>query len=619
MKNISASRFFLIFAIFFGVIFSVITPPFQVADEINHFYRAYQISEGNFNALKVDNRVGGYIPKSIVAFTSKFRQFTLNKYNKITLKELLSERKRELNPSDKIFIDFPNTALYSPVSYAPQAAIIFILRIFKCNPFYILYISRIFTLLFWFAMIYFAIKKIPFQKNLLMLLAFLPMSISTNSSLSADVITNALSFLLIAILLKTAFENKKISYKSLIIISSLVVLLSLAKLIYVSLLFLFLIIPKENFKSIKQHIAFFSVIVLLGFGFALMEKQRIDKIYTSYENYNPSYREATILKKDVDISKQFDYILDHKKKTVKTFVKSVFQEFKPMTRSYIGRLGWGDTQVPDWFVVLCYIFIFFTALFSNYEKINFRPWQRMIFLAVFFILFTLIMLSQYLSWVHVGEDKVYPLQGRYFIPVFPLIFLLLYFKKLRLDKFAIKIELFVFVFAIFICVFSVVFLINRYYHSVEYTNEKVMFCNTEQFNKDSTLLLSSGDFPIEYRADFLSKEYSHSGTYSIKLTQKNQYGFTHAFKNIKKGDKFIVSVWRKGQKGFISYQEDCKAGVYLLSSKIISAENNWIKLQESFIAPKDMTEKGLKIYVWYPGKDSVYFDDLKIRFYKNGN
>lgn len=61
-KNIKPHLFFIYAAIFFFIILNIVTPPLQAADEFNHFYRAYQIAEGQFLPNKIDNRLGGEIP-----------------------------------------------------------------------------------------------------------------------------------------------------------------------------------------------------------------------------------------------------------------------------------------------------------------------------------------------------------------------------------------------------------------------------------------------------------------------------------------------------------------------------------------------------------------------------
>ncbi len=615
MKSISPHRFFLIFAVFFGLIFSIITPPFQVPDEINHFYRAYQISEGNFTALKIDNRVGGYIPESLDLFSFQYKKMSLNKYSKVNFKEIKKTSEISLNAFDKVFTDFPNTALYTPVSYIPQSIAIFILRLLNCKPLYMLYLVRIITLLFWITLVYFAIKIIPFQKWLFVILALLPMSLSVNSSISADIITNALSFLFIAYVIRCAFNNKKFSKKDLIIISLIIISLGLAKVIYVLLLFIFLIIPKRNFLSLKHYIFSFIIILVLGFGFAFGGKKTIDKLYTPYNEYNIEYRENTILNSKANMDEQISFIISNKKQTVKIFATSFFSEFKPMIKSYIGRLGWGDTQLPNFIVLLSYIIIFLIAISSNNKEITFKYRQRLIFFSTSIILLLFIMLSQYLTWVPVGSNRVYPLQGRYFIPVLPLIFVLFFNNKTKINNAYRK--YIILLFTLFIGFYSIVYLYNRFYYNYILIKQFEINCNAELLSEDKKFLLTDNDTVKFDNPNIQTDKESRSGDYSIKLSPDNQFGFSYKFNNVKKGDKFVVTVWRTGKEGKIIIQEDAENGLYLKSSKIISKDdNNRYQLESVFFAPKDFTDTGLKIYIWYNAEDSAYFDDYKITFLK---
>ena len=72
IKKVKPSSFFAFTATLFGLLFLFITPPFQGPDEINHFYKAYQIADGHFTSEIKDDRLGGHIPKSIIKSTGAF-------------------------------------------------------------------------------------------------------------------------------------------------------------------------------------------------------------------------------------------------------------------------------------------------------------------------------------------------------------------------------------------------------------------------------------------------------------------------------------------------------------------------------------------------------------------
>ena len=65
--NINFNRVALRLALFSGLLWVALIPPFQSPDEPNHFFRAWQISEGHFFPEKTaDRRLGGVLPESVV-------------------------------------------------------------------------------------------------------------------------------------------------------------------------------------------------------------------------------------------------------------------------------------------------------------------------------------------------------------------------------------------------------------------------------------------------------------------------------------------------------------------------------------------------------------------------
>ena len=72
LNHLTPIRFYLLIGPLFGMLFILLTPPFQVPDEINHFYRAFHIAEGHVRVIKTDNRLGGLIPVSATKIVEPF-------------------------------------------------------------------------------------------------------------------------------------------------------------------------------------------------------------------------------------------------------------------------------------------------------------------------------------------------------------------------------------------------------------------------------------------------------------------------------------------------------------------------------------------------------------------
>jgi len=166
----SPEKVFLFLALFFGIIFILLTPPFQVADESWHFYKSYEISElKNFGILK-DGYNGDYLPQSL--------SFTVNELmdglpyhpeRKYDLKKSLFFISYALKPDITIYTE-GIMGWYAPFSYLPQASGISLGKIFSLSPLALMYLGRIVNFFLWLILIYFAIRLTPFAKWLLVFL-----------------------------------------------------------------------------------------------------------------------------------------------------------------------------------------------------------------------------------------------------------------------------------------------------------------------------------------------------------------------------------------------------------------------------------------------------------------
>lgn len=453
---------FLLFSSIFSCVILLISPPFQSPDEINHFLRTYQIADGVFVAEKTDQRVGGMLPESLLDFASHFYYLRWNSETKISADSILSTRKIKLNPNKKIFIDFPNTAMYSPVSYAPHATIVAVLRMFDTNPFYIYYISKLFISIFWISIIFFCIKIIPVYKWGIMALALLPMSLYIQNSFSADIIINSLSYLLVSSVLYIAIKVEKINKKIIILILLLSVLIGLAKIVYAPILLLLFLIPSAKFTNKINYYTFifssYAVTFLCILGWVYLTST----LYTPYSDYNPAYVQSptTTLAPGASMPAQIAHI---KANWSLTFVADFYYHSDPDLDGNIGVFGWMDTKLPKWFIAIHYLFLISILLFDQTVPLSFR--KRFLFIFSIFISVTLILISQNLTWERVGVKGASGLQGRYFIPLFPLVYIFASFNTRLAEKTNntfYRIAMFLFI--LFSVSFSLFTIYHRYYH-----------------------------------------------------------------------------------------------------------------------------------------------------------
>ena len=442
------ARFFFIYAFIFGSLFAVVVPPFQVADEFNHFYRAWQVSDGIFVGVRTsDSRLGGDLPVSVAKITQPFRSLPFHVENQIKSNTIFYNLSVPLDADKREFVDFANTAIYAPTAYLPQTLAISIGKFLEIGPLSIFYFSRLLTLFFWLSMVYAALKTLPIKNNLFAALALLPSSLFINASVSGDVVTNACSFLLIALFVKMTIEKKhfSITIASLIFITSWI--MSLNKLAYFPLVFLIFLIKKEQFNGLKNKIAVASALIISNLAVIAFWSKIVNAIYIKFEDYNPIFVVGQQLNEKVDPSVQMAFIVHNPLIFSKIAVFSLLKTFPHTLIHYVGKFGWEKNYLPLWMIGILILLILIQAMsnekhptiqglepnerldVTNKLNVDVKDSSFIIHHSSFFFIGILTTFSfaaaMYAIWCPVGSDFIENLGGKYFIPIYPLFLLAL--------------------------------------------------------------------------------------------------------------------------------------------------------------------------------------------------
>lgn len=424
-KSKKVENLFLMIVPFVCLFFLITMPTFKNHDEYYHWLKAYEVSQGHLmtpvqgevQGSMMPNAVANVCPKDWVNMTYQDVQEKL----KLPLEE---EKQGILNPE--------TAAVYSFVQYIPQAMGIAIARIFTDNTYLITYAGRIVNMMVAILLLYFAIKLMPFGKKMLLIPAMLPIALEGFTSLSPDAMTVAMSFLYIAYILQLTFgEKKKIEIKEKIILLVMSIIIALCKIVYLPLIGLILIIPKEKFKNSRSKIIDFCVIA----GIATI----INLIWLKIANgYLSNFREG-------DSKIQIILALQNPIQYIQTFIYTINLNGSKYLLSLFGNdLGWGEliklySMVP-YFLLAIYLF---TATTEEEIKNKFKTYQLIWIALVVLAIVTLIFTSLYVQWTTIGGESIAGVQGRYFLPILPLIMLLIgstlkiksSYKKENINKF----------------------------------------------------------------------------------------------------------------------------------------------------------------------------------------
>lgn len=400
-------RFLLVAGLLYGLGLAVVTPPFQVADEPAHFYRAYRVSEGRLDLIPRLGRGIAGLPASLQDVATSLRgDLPFHPERKIAPRKILAAFRVPLLPERRTHVWLANTLQYPFVPYVPQAFGIALGRAVGAPPLALLYLARLSNLVAGTLMIVLAVRRLPAFRWLAVMLALTPMALSLRASASADVTSTGAAFLLVATVAKLAWRRDEPPHGSdfiLLLLSA--VVLCTSKVAYLPLALLIFLIPQNRFPwrrtgFLLPHIS----TALAGAVFAVATSHAVGRL-----RFDAA----------VDSGRQIRDALAHPLSFLQIVVTDYVVHAPRYLLQLIGKLGWLDTKLPSAFLAAYIAVLLALVLLDTSPTIEVRPWQRWTVAALLLTTLVLISASQYAVWTAYGASYIEGLQGRYFIPLAP--------------------------------------------------------------------------------------------------------------------------------------------------------------------------------------------------------
>ncbi len=407
-KKVKLEVLFLILYFSLGIMYISVMPLSSTPDETEHMLRSYGIAQGDLVPETNDTGEGGsWVPANITYLWNRGGS---------TIKDMRDNLRMRAS-DDLAFMTYSNTALYSPLTYTPQAAGILLGRILCRYPYVWAYMGRIINMVTVGILLFLAIRIAPAGKNIIFVLSLLPINMYECASLSGGPLAYAVSVLLIAYTLWLRYEKQgEMNKKEKAWIYLLLLFCASCKIVYVPFTLMAFAVPRERFGDKKKHafhIACASVMIFLAsFGWVMISSRYLIE-------YTPG----------VDSAAQAMYVIMHPFRYLQTIVNTFMQVGEWMVRTFFaGALGYFD--VGGNFVMMTVSCINLVYVCAS-EKINLKgrdgrdilPYIMMFLSAL--ISFLLILTSEYVQWTAYMNPSVDGLQGRYFLPlILPLVLLI---------------------------------------------------------------------------------------------------------------------------------------------------------------------------------------------------
>lgn len=458
-RKIKIEKVFLILSIFWGIVFSVLFPLYQIPDELTHINMIYE--EFNLD-VKFQNINDSY---------GDTGRMIRNYDEKVDLNEYFDLSKKVEMSAD---FEIPNISF---IRHFPQGIGLIICSFLNLPVFLTITVAEFLAVLFYAIVCYFALKLIPVKKEMMMLVMLLPMCIQQMGSFSYDVVLLSVCFLFISYVLYLKFVKEKIIISDLIKLFILLGIIAMVKIPYVILGGMLILLPLSKFDLnlkivridgmwINRHRKVILIILaLLIVPINLLILKALKSI---------GYGRILLASVKAGFS-----TIDLLKNTVSVYGKSYLIELT-------GEFGWLDTPVS----IIFSIFVLFSMVLVSFFEANenkkqenlFKKWESiyLFFLAVIMCSIIILSMFQWTLYVtgipnsenlsimeYISYIKIIPViggvQGRYFIPIIPLFLLPLFSTIINkiFSKMNFKFYLLIYYVVVFIYMFIII--LNRYW------------------------------------------------------------------------------------------------------------------------------------------------------------
>lgn len=423
MKKLKVEQLFLCTAIFLGLFYMTLFTPFSAPDEGFHIGSSYKYSNVllgyGFDHNGLDYvREGDFVnvPLYKTPNADTYRYFGENLFTTSSSEEM----KETLLPYAG-----------NVCQYLFSTAGITLARILKLGYLPMLMLGRLFNFTFFLILTYISIKRIPFGKIALCSIALMPMTISLAISFSYDTVITTLTIFFISTVIYTCYSDKSIRWWDIASLCLSGGLLAAAKAgVYIFICLIVLMIPIKKVGKKSRH--FFIIASILASCMIFTLAFNLINVITATTQLNTveSMDVYTAAKETYTISSIFAY----PRHFIKMFVDTINNKGEFYIFTLLGnRLGWLNVIIPTYVSMLTGIILLLSSVKLEDEVQFITARTKFLLCAISAIIFFAFVVVAY-TWTPQGYEIIEGVQGRYFIPILPIILLSLRNSNLTLKR-----------------------------------------------------------------------------------------------------------------------------------------------------------------------------------------
>ena len=409
--NVKLYKASFVIIMLIGIIYTLIVPQFSVPDEYTHYLTSYSQSSILLGEKAFDKHGNVLLYEDSSNTLIRASHPTVNEYVK-EYDGLIGKEKFRINQP---YISRAPLTLGS-FGYFPQVLGVSLGRILGLNGIQTGVLGRISALLLFAVLISYSLKIIPkFFEKVLFTISILPMTLQQVCSYNYDSVLFTACFFLFAYLLYLVYEKEKISKLDIALVTLSSIVIATIKFVYLPILGLGLLIPREKFTLKNGKTLVILMLVVLSLGSYLVVMKCNSLFWNVYESNTSSlinYNTFTI-----------SQVIQHPIREI-VIIIATFQRF---TADYIsqmisGPLGWLEMNVPA-LQLSGFLMMLFYSLFSVEKKSKTDQKVKLCSGLISMIIILIVILALQISWTPDNSMIVVGVQGRYFLPILPMVLL----------------------------------------------------------------------------------------------------------------------------------------------------------------------------------------------------
>lgn len=422
-----------------GLVFAVFFTPFSVPDEDYHYAHAYKYANLMAPGVEVDSA-----RREDIRFISDLYDKDLTCENWESVGDTFSvfARADGMMPLTSIEgfwhkgLDVGGDPFQARIA---SAVGINLARLLNLSGVMTFYVGRVFNMLLGAALIILAVRLTPIGRNAMMAIALFPMTLHLLGSYSYDATTLGLAFLLIALTMRLLYGSGIVSRGDLAAYLVVATLIGPCKIVYFLVALPVLLVPSKRFASRRTEVLFKAAALLLPVV-AIMATRLFKILSILMGPASPFAAMANLDTPDPLASMprySMAHLLTHPLELIKILVRTTWTSADFYLIGLVGgSLGWLRPNIAAnirEIVMLCLLAVL-AFVGDAQARVYPRRRDRVVFAAVFVLIYAIVSVTLLLDHTPQGSPVIEGVQGRYFLPALPLVYLALSSRNIRLRR-----------------------------------------------------------------------------------------------------------------------------------------------------------------------------------------